>query len=100
MTVVPNITLTLILTFVDNPMLGESQTEKKKIRSGYESRGTRTREGLPWRGPAETVNYRPVLSSDRRPIIKDPQISKENFKQKENWSRSQDRTDWTTDLRS
>jgi hypothetical protein len=34
------------------------------IKYGLESRGTQTREGLPWRGTA-TVNYRPVLSSER-----------------------------------
>jgi hypothetical protein len=32
---------------------------------GLESRGTQTRAGLRWRGSAATVNYRPVLLSER-----------------------------------
>jgi hypothetical protein len=43
---------------------GESQ-ELGTIKQGLESRETQTREGLRWRGPAATVNYRPVLSSER-----------------------------------
>jgi hypothetical protein len=35
------------------------------IKYGLESRGTQTRARLRWRGPAATVNYRPVLSSER-----------------------------------
>jgi hypothetical protein len=35
------------------------------IKYGLESRGTQTRAGLLWRGPAATVNYRPGLSSER-----------------------------------
>jgi hypothetical protein len=35
------------------------------IKYGLESSGTQTRAGLRWRGPAATVNYRPVLSSER-----------------------------------
>jgi hypothetical protein len=35
------------------------------IKYGIESRGTQNRAGLRWRGPAATVNYRPVLSSER-----------------------------------
>jgi hypothetical protein len=38
-------------------------------RSGDEPRGTWNREGLLWRGPAATVNYRPILSSERAPNI-------------------------------
>jgi hypothetical protein len=37
----------------------------KTIEYGLESRGTKTWAGLRWRGPAATVNYRPVLSSER-----------------------------------
>jgi hypothetical protein len=39
--------------------------------------------GLRWRGPAATVNYRLVLSSERKLKITNPQLSKENFKEKE-----------------
>jgi hypothetical protein len=35
------------------------------IKYGLESRGNQTRAGLRWRGPAATVNYRSVLSSER-----------------------------------
>jgi hypothetical protein len=35
------------------------------INYDLESRGSQTRAGLRWRGPAATVNYRPVLSSER-----------------------------------
>jgi hypothetical protein len=35
------------------------------IKCGLESRGTQTRAGLCWRGPAARVNYTPVLSSER-----------------------------------
>jgi hypothetical protein len=35
------------------------------IKYGFESHDTQTREGLRWRSPALTVNYRPVLSSER-----------------------------------
>jgi hypothetical protein len=30
-----------------------------------ETRGTQTRAGLRWRGPTLTINFRPVLSSER-----------------------------------
>jgi hypothetical protein len=42
---------------------GDSRTET--IRYGLESFGTQTRSGLHWGGPAATINYRPVLSSER-----------------------------------
>jgi hypothetical protein len=35
------------------------------IKHGLESRRTQTQVGLSWQGPATTVNYRPVLSSER-----------------------------------
>jgi hypothetical protein len=35
------------------------------IKYGLESRGTQNRAGLHWGGLAATVNYRPVLSSER-----------------------------------
>jgi hypothetical protein len=35
------------------------------IKYGIEPSGTQTRAGLRWRGPAATVNYRPVLLSER-----------------------------------
>jgi hypothetical protein len=42
------------------------------IEYGLESCGTQAREGLRWGGPAATVNYRPVLSSERAPHINKP----------------------------
>jgi hypothetical protein len=38
--------------------------------------------GLRWRGPAATVNYTLVLSSEKA-LQNNPQLSKENFKEKE-----------------
>jgi hypothetical protein len=35
------------------------------IKYGLESHGTQTQAGLRWRGPAATVNYRPVFSLER-----------------------------------
>jgi hypothetical protein len=35
------------------------------IEYGIEFRGTQTRGGLHWRGPVATLNYRPVLSSEK-----------------------------------
>jgi hypothetical protein len=37
----------------------------EKIKYDLESSGTQTGARLRWRGPAATVNYRPVLSSER-----------------------------------
>jgi CobQ-like glutamine amidotransferase family enzyme len=37
------------------------------IKYGLESRETQTLEGLHWRGTAATVNYGPILSSERVP---------------------------------
>jgi hypothetical protein len=53
------------------------------IKYGLESRGTQTREGLRWQGQAATVNYRPILSSERASQNNKPQLPKENFKKKE-----------------
>jgi hypothetical protein len=62
------------------------------IKYGLESRGTQTRAGLRWRGPAATVNYRPVLSSERALQNNKPanclmKISRKN----KDWSRVPDR---------
>jgi hypothetical protein len=46
--------------------------ESETIKYGSESHGTRTRKRLRWRGPAEIVNVRPVLSSERAPQINKP----------------------------
>jgi hypothetical protein len=54
----------------------------RNIKFGHESRGARIRERLPWQGPTATVNCRPVLSSERAPIITKPQLSKDNLKKK------------------
>jgi hypothetical protein len=58
------------------PRLGESQ-ELGRLNMVFSPAGLR------WRGPAATVNYRPVLSSERAYKITNPQLSKENFKEKE-----------------
>jgi hypothetical protein len=39
--------------------------ESETVKCGHEFRETRTWECLPWRGPAATVNDRPILSSER-----------------------------------
>jgi hypothetical protein len=52
------------------------------IKYGLESRRAQTRAGLRWRGPAVTVNYRPVLLSERE-LNTNPKLSKEYFKKKE-----------------
>jgi hypothetical protein len=39
--------------------------EPETIRYIHESRGTRTREWLRWRGPAAIVRERPILLSER-----------------------------------
>jgi hypothetical protein len=54
-----------------------------KIKYGLESLGTQTRPGLRWRGPAATLTYRPVLSSERALQNNKPAISR----RKKNWSR-------------
>jgi hypothetical protein len=50
------------------------------IEYAHESHSTRTGERLRCRGPAETVNYRPLLSSMRAPHNGNPQLSKDNLK--------------------
>jgi hypothetical protein len=44
------------------PGWGRLESETK---CGYESRGTRARQGLRWRGPATVVNDRPILPSEK-----------------------------------
>jgi hypothetical protein len=44
-------------------MLGSVESET--VKYGYESRGTRTRKWLHWRGPAAIVNDKPILSVER-----------------------------------
>jgi hypothetical protein len=41
-----------------------------------ESQGTLAREEMRWVGPASTVNYRPVLSSERASKLTNPKLSK------------------------
>jgi hypothetical protein len=59
---------------------------------------------LRWRGPAATVNYRPVLSSERALKITNSNCLKENLKDKEQlvagprWA-SDTKKDWPTDCR-
>jgi hypothetical protein len=42
---------------------GWGSLESETVKCGHESRGTRTREWLRWRGPAAIVN--PIVSSER-----------------------------------
>jgi hypothetical protein len=44
---------------------GWGSLESETVKCGRKSRGTRTSEWLRWRGPAATVNDRPILSSER-----------------------------------
>jgi hypothetical protein len=44
---------------------GGGSLEFEAVKCGHESRGSRTRERLRWRGSAAIVNYRPILSSER-----------------------------------
>jgi hypothetical protein len=46
--------------------------ESERAKYGRESRGTRTREWLRWRGPSEIVNDTHVLSSERASHINKP----------------------------
>jgi hypothetical protein len=55
------------------------------IKYGLKSRGSQILAGLRWRGPAATVNYRPILSSERalqNNKLTNPKLFKENFKEK------------------
>jgi hypothetical protein len=47
-----------------------------RLNVGRKLTSTSTSEGLLWRGPAATVNYRPVLSSERALRNNKPQLSK------------------------
>jgi hypothetical protein len=62
------------------------------IEYGLEPRGTQTRAGLRWREPTATVNYRPVLSSERALQTNKPETClKKISRRKKNWSRVPDR---------
>jgi hypothetical protein len=60
----PILFLGKINTGTRHPDWGNLKFEEKL---GHELRGTQTRERQRWRGPAATVNYRPVLSSESTP---------------------------------
>jgi hypothetical protein len=47
--------------------LGLGSFESETLRCGYESRGTRNREWLCWRGPPAVVTDRPVFPSEKAP---------------------------------
>jgi hypothetical protein len=55
-------TSTVALRVVGGDKKGSLESET--VKYGHESHGTRTRKLLRWRGPAATVNDRPVLSSE------------------------------------
>jgi hypothetical protein len=44
---------------------GWRSLESETVKYGHESRGTRTRERLRWRGQAAIVNDKPIPSSER-----------------------------------
>jgi hypothetical protein len=74
------------------------------IKYGLESRGTQIREALRWRGPAATVNYRPVLSSERALQITNHNCLKTISRRKKlvadpRWV-PDTKMDWPTDCRS
>jgi hypothetical protein len=46
-------------------VVGLGNLESETVKCDHESRGTRTREWLRWRGPAAIVNDRPILLSKR-----------------------------------
>jgi hypothetical protein len=59
------------------------------IKYCLDSRGTQTREGLRRRDPAATINYRPVLSSERELQNNKPAtVLKKISRRKKNWSRA------------
>jgi hypothetical protein len=47
----------------------EESLESETVKYDQESHGTRTRKSLRWREPAEILNDRPLLSSQRAPHI-------------------------------
>jgi hypothetical protein len=51
---------------------GKGSLESETVKYCHEYHGPRTRKWLCWRGPAATVNVRPVLSSERAPHINKP----------------------------
>jgi hypothetical protein len=71
------------------------------VKYGHESYGTRTRKLLRWQRPAAIVNDRPVLSLERAPQIKNPQLS-DNKKDLDVSPRRvlDSKIDWPADRRS
>jgi hypothetical protein len=61
---------TVALRVVGGDVKGSLESET--VKYGHKSHGTGTREWLRWRGPAATVNDRPVLSLERERHIKKP----------------------------
>jgi hypothetical protein len=56
--------------------------------------------GMHWRGPAATVNYRPVLLSERALQNNKPQLStRKSQRERKNWA-PDTKMDWPTDCRS
>jgi hypothetical protein len=67
---IPMFTSTVALRVVGGDENGSLESEI--VKYGHESHETRTREWLPWRGPAAIVSDRPVFSSERAPHINNP----------------------------
>jgi hypothetical protein len=53
---------------------------------GHESRGTRTRERLRWGCPATTESTDLISRQRGRPTSTNPQLSKDDYEKKKNWS--------------
>jgi hypothetical protein len=58
-------TSTVTLRVIGGDERGSLKSET--VKYGHVSQGTRTREKLPWRGPAAYTKDRPFLSSERAP---------------------------------
>jgi hypothetical protein len=58
-------TSTVTLRVVEGDEKGSLESET--VKYGLKSQGTRTRERLPWQGPAAYTKDRPDLSSERAP---------------------------------
>jgi hypothetical protein len=60
-------TPTVTLRVIGGDEKGSLRSER--VKYSHESQGTRTRERLPWQGPAGYTKDRPVFSSKREPHI-------------------------------
>jgi hypothetical protein len=68
-------TSTVTLRVVGGDEKGSLKCET--VKYGRETQGARTKERLRWQGPVAYIKVRPVLSSERAPHKKKPQLSYE-----------------------